>query len=409
MKLSEPQQTISDDPKRFRVVSAGRRFGKSFLSINEIAKYARHPDQHVLYVAPTYRQAKNVIWEELKSRLYAKQWIAKANESELEITLINNSKIRIRSADNYDALRGSKYNFIVMDEVADIKDDAWYQVLRPTLSDTQGDALFIGTPKGRGSWFYDLYQQYKENSDWSSYQFTTVDGGNVTESEIESAQRDLDERTFQQEYLAKFVDYSGMIYYAFDFDHHVKKLPDISTVDPRVPLRIGLDFNLDPMSAVVSVRNHDELMIFDEIVIYGSNTSEMVREIQTRYPNRKIIVYPDATGKRTNTNSQGMSDHIILNNAGFKLITDRANPNVNDSIIRVNSALKNDHIWIDPRCRNLIESMGRYAYKEGTRQPDKTGGWDHMCDAIRYLVWQEISESKQYHFSTAKTFRVPRK
>ena len=409
MKLSEPQQTISDDPKRFRVVSAGRRFGKSFLSINEIAKYARHPDQHVLYVAPTYRQAKNVIWEELKSRLYAKQWIAKANESELEITLINNSKIRIRSADNYDALRGSKYNFIVMDEVADIKDDAWYQVLRPTLSDTQGDALFIGTPKGRGSWFYDLYQQYKENSDWSSYQFTTVDGGNVTESEIESAQRDLDERTFQQEYLAKFVDYSGMIFYAFDFDRHVKKLPDISTVDPRVPLRIGLDFNLDPMSAVVSVRNHDELMIFDEIVIYGSNTSEMVREIQTRYPNRKIIVYPDATGKRTNTNSQGMSDHIILNNAGFKLITDRANPNVNDSIIRVNSALKNNQIWIDPRCRNLIESVGRYAYKEGTRQPDKTGGWDHMCDAIRYLVWQEISESKQYHFSTAKTFRVPRK
>ena len=123
MKLSEPQQVVSNDHHRFRVVSAGRRFGKSFLSINEIAKYARHPEQSVLYVAPTYRQARTVIWDELKTRLYEKQWIAKVNESDLTITLVNNSKISIRSADNFDALRGAKYNFIVMDEVADIKED----------------------------------------------------------------------------------------------------------------------------------------------------------------------------------------------------------------------------------------------------------------------------------------------
>ena len=225
MKLSPPQQQVSSDPHRFRVISAGRRWGKSFLSINEIAKYARHPDQHVLYVAPTYRQARTVIWDELKSRLYDRQWIQRVNESDLTITLVNGSKISIRSADNYDALRGAKYNFLVMDEVADIKADCWYQVLRPTLSDTQGDALFIGTPKGRGSWFFDLYQQYKDNTDWNSYQFTTLDGGNVTPEELESAKRDLDERTFTQEYEAKFVDYSGMVFYSFDFDRHVKPLP----------------------------------------------------------------------------------------------------------------------------------------------------------------------------------------
>ena len=405
MKLSPPQQQVSSDPHRFRVISAGRRWGKSFLSINEIAKYARHPDQHVLYVAPTYRQARTVIWDELKSRLYDRQWIQRVNESDLTITLVNGSKISIRSADNYDALRGAKYNFLVMDEVADIKADCWYQVLRPTLSDTQGDALFIGTPKGRGSWFFDLYQQYKDNTDWNSYQFTTLDGGNVTPEELESAKRDLDERTFTQEYEAKFVDYSGMVFYSFDFDRHVKPLPGIDAIDSRVPIRIGIDFNLDPMSAVIAIKHHDELRIIDEIVIYGSNTDEIVTEIRQRYPNRKVIVYPDATGKRTNTNSQGVSDHIILNNAGFKVVTDRANPNVNDSIIRVNSALKNDKIWIEPKCRKLIESMSRYAYKEGTRQPDKTGGWDHMCDALRYLIWQEIGEDRQYHFSTQKTFR----
>ena len=405
MKLSEPQQVVSNDHHRFRVVSAGRRFGKSFLSINEIAKYARHPEQSVLYVAPTYRQARTVIWDELKTRLYEKQWIAKVNESDLTITLVNNSKISIRSADNFDALRGAKYNFIVMDEVADIKEDCWYQVLRPTLSDTQGDALFIGTPKGRGSWFYDLYQQYKDNADFNSYQFTTIEGGNVTASEIESARRDLDERTFTQEYEAKFVDYSGMIFYAFDFDHHVVKLPKIDQIDPRMPIRVGMDFNLDPMSAVISVRHQDEIRVIDEIVIYGSNTSEIVSEIQRRYPGRKVLVYPDATGKRTNTNSQGISDHIILSNAGFKLVTDRANPNVNDSIIAVNSAFKNSQVWIDPGCRHLIDSLSRYAYKEGTRQPDKGSGFDHMADAIRYLIWQEIRLEHKFTQSLGKAYR----
>ena len=83
MKLSAPQQTISDHSARFKVCAAGRRFGKSFLSINELAKFARKPHQRCLYVAPTYRQAKTVIWEELKSQLYAVKWIKKVNESDL--------------------------------------------------------------------------------------------------------------------------------------------------------------------------------------------------------------------------------------------------------------------------------------------------------------------------------------
>jgi len=404
MNLTDLQQSVSDDSSRFRVIAAGRRWGKSWLSMNELAKFCVQPNQRALYVAPTYRQAKTIMWDELKNQIISRAWHKKINESELKITLINNSTISIRSTDNYDALRGGKYNFIVMDECADMAPEAWYQVLRPTLSDTLGDAMFITSPKGR-NWVYDLWNDAHNQSDWSAYQFTTLSGGNVPESEIQAAIRDLDDRAFKQEYLAEFVDYAGVIFYAFD-NHHIKSDIDLMTIDSRVPLRIGLDFNNSPICSVVSVRLHDTIHILDEIQIYQSNTDEMVSEIQRRYPNRKIIVYPDATGARTNTNSRGVSDHIILQNAGFKLITGRTNPVVADTIVSVNSAFKRDNITIHPSCKHTIDSIRKYSYKDNTRQPDKTSGHDHFADALRYLIHHEIPVKKANvvsgkHFRTA--------
>jgi len=200
MRLTKPQQTISDNPSRFRVVSAGRRFGKTFLSINEIAKHSRYPGKRVIYIAPTYRQAKTAIWQDLLEQLYDKNWIKKVNQSELTITLVNGSQIFIRSSDNHQSLRGSYYHFAIFDECADIAPETWYQVIRPTLSDTQGSALFIGTPKSK-NWFYDLWCNAGAEQDWASFSYTTLDGGNVAPEEIEAAKRDLGEKEFEQEYL----------------------------------------------------------------------------------------------------------------------------------------------------------------------------------------------------------------
>ena len=386
MLLTPPQKTISTNGSRFRVVAAGRRFGKSFLSINELAKYSTLPNQKCLYVAPTYRQAKQVIWDELKNRMYAVNWVKKVNESDLSVTLKNNSIIYIRSADNREALRGAKYNFIVMDESADIHEDTWHQILRPTLSDTQGDALFIGSPKGR-NWFYDLYSQ-SGAQDWQSWQFTTLDGGNVPQSEIEAAKRDLDARTFEQEYLAQFVSYSGVCYYSFTEDN---VLPAPSHLPDNTPIHIGMDFNIDPMSAVVCVTDQqDNAWCIDEITIYSSNTNEMASEIKRRYGNRPVFVYPDATGLRRTTNSTGMSDHLILQQHGFKLVTGRSNPPVVERISSVNARLCNNlgqrKLFITPQCKQLREGLIKMVYKEGTRQPDKSSGHDHITDALGYYI-----------------------
>ena len=387
MALSLAQETIAKSDKRFRVVVAGRRFGKTHLSIRELCFHARKPNQEVWYVAPTYRQAKQIVWRKLKYKLQDLNWAKKINESELTILLKNGSVISLKGADNADSLRGVGLDFMVMDEFADVDEEAWTEVLRPTLADKQGKALFIGTPKGIGNWAHDLYTMPLEQPNvWASFQYTTIDGGQVKEEEIESAKRDLDERTFRQEFLATFETYSGRIYYAFDRKDNCQ--PPV-TIDLSM-IYIGMDFNIDPMSAVVAVRQGDNLYVIDEIRMFSSNTAEIVEEIKTRYGKSKVFVYPDPAARQRKTSAAGATDLTILSNAGFVVKAPNAHTPVRDRINAVNSRLKDStgirRLFIHPKCKYTIEGLERHTYKEGTSQPDKDSGYDHMMDALGYLT-----------------------
>ena len=247
MPLTAPQKKVIKDDSRFRVLITGRRFGKTYLAINELAKFASQPNKKVWYVAPSYRQAKAICWSVLKEKMIHHKWVKNINHSDLTLTLKNNSTITLRGSDNEQSLRGVGLDFLCIDEFADVNKDAWYEVLRPTLSDTKGHALFCGSPRGFGNWSYELYKQGETNNDWSSFKYTTLEGEQVSEDEIEQAKQDLDLRTFQQEYEATFVNYSGMIYYNFSRDKNIVEKYNKNTGI----LHIGLDFNVDPMSCLL--------------------------------------------------------------------------------------------------------------------------------------------------------------
>jgi len=387
MPLSIAQQTIADDQHRFIVACCGRRFGKTFLSMNRLAYHSRAPDQKSFYIAPTYRMAKQIIWEPLVLKLNSLNWVRGIDKSDLSITLVNNSVISLRSADNPDSLRGVGLNFCVFDETADMDPSVWYEVIRPTLSTTRGKSLFLGTPKGH-NWFKDLYDQSATNPEvWSSYQFTTLDGGQVPADEIESARKDLDSRTFEQEYEARFNNYSGIVAYAFG-DHNVTTL---NPPEPVEPLHIGGDFNVSPMTAVVMRRTPTGLQAIDEITIYNSNTNEMVDEIRNRYPANPICFYPDPAGTQRKTSANGNTDIKILENAGFRVFYHRAHPLVKDRINAANSMfhLRTDsttRFHIDPKCKYTIKSLRGFCFKEGTQIPDKDSGLDHHFDSLTYAI-----------------------
>lgn len=396
MPLTNPQKHVINNNARFRVLITGRRFGKTFLAINELAKFASQPKQKVWYVAPSYRQAKQIVWNELKERLIKHKWVKKINHSDLTITLKNNSHITLRGSDNESSLRGVGINFLVIDEFADVSKEAWYEVLRPTLSDTKGHALFCGSPRGFGNWSYELFKLGESNKDWSSFKYTTLEGGQVTDDEIEQAKQDLDLRTFQQEYEATFVNYSGMIYYNFSRDKNIIETYRNKTLS----IHIGLDFNVDPMSAVVCVIEKDRIIVIDEIQIYSSNTNEMCEEIKTRYANMQIVIYPDPSARQRKTSAGGMTDLAILKNYGFDVKCKSSAPLVRDRINAVNAKLKNvngqNKLFIVKSCKNAIKSIESQIYKEGTTQPDKDSGYDHMNDALGYLV--------EYNFPLKRNF-----
>jgi phage terminase large subunit len=385
MKLLPIQKEILEHPARFKCLIAGRRFSKTFIAMNSLAKYARHPNKKCMYVAPSYRMAKQIVWEDLKQMIKERNWHRKINESELTITLVNGSTIFLRSADNPDSIRGIGLDYVVIDEAADISEEAWKAVIRPTLSDREGDALIIGTPKGR-NWLYDVYQNAKHLNDWHSWQKRTIDGGQVSAEEIAQAKQDLDERTYKQEYEATFVEYSGLIYYAFG-DHNITDM-DFGSAQ-NIPVHIGMDFNVDPGCAVMAFQYSKGIHIYDELEIWGTDTAEMTKEIQRRYPNRTYFCYPDASGAQRRTSAGGVTDHIILKNAGFRLKVGAVNPSVKDRIAAVNSVCKatdgNSKLTISPKCTKMINALRKHTYKEGTRQPEK-GEFDHFCDALGYMI-----------------------
>jgi PBSX family phage terminase large subunit len=385
MPLSQAQKEVANDAHRFRVLVSGRRFGKTHLSIRELSKAASKPNKTCWYVAPSYRQAKQIVWLKLKEKLRNLNWVKRINESDLSIQLINGSVISLKGADNSDSLRGVGLDFLVMDEFADIDEKAWTEVLRPTLSDTGGSVLFTGTPKGISNWAYDLYKKEREDKSWRSWQYTTIDGGQVPLEEIEQARQDLDERTFRQEYEAKFETYSGIIYYNFNVNRNILKDDDAESSI----IYVGMDFNIDPMSAVVAIRNSAGLFCIDDISIYGSNTDEMVQEIKNRYKGKKIIVFPDPASKQRKTSAGGKTDLSILMNAGFEIKMRHQHPAIRDRINSVNSALHSTsgdiRLRFHPRCKNIIKTLERQIYKPGTSVPENNG-LEHMADALGYMV-----------------------
>jgi len=405
VKLSQPQAEVFQDTTRFRVVCAGRRFGKSFLSGAELINASIGVDkktgeskqkQTVVYVAPTFAMAKQIMWNWLKE--YApKGYIVKANESDLVMEFKNGSVIYMKSAENYDSLRGLSLSFVVLDEVADINPEAWNLVLRPALSDQEGDALFIGTPKGTNH-FYDWYIQGKDpkRTSWTSYSFTTIQGGNVSQSEIEEAKLDLSPRDFKQEYEASFESISNRVVDMFDRELNVNEFAQ----DNGGEILVGMDFNVNPMSAVVGVRAGDELHIFKEYKQANSNTRYLMESLTADFEGREMTVFPDPSGRARKTSAiGGETDFTIIRSFGANVIAPTKAPHTADSINSMNTLMCNGaghrRCIIHPSCANLIKDLDTWTYEDtGATQnhsrPDKKSGNDHLPDALKYLIWSEF-------------------
>jgi len=359
---------------------AGRRFGKSYLSLMWLLSRKIEPNERRWIITPTYRQGKTTTWKLL--RTIFRDYDAQVNESELLVKLPNGAEIAIKGSEQENNLRGAGIDMVCMEEYSYIKPHVWEEIIYPMLTTTDGDALFIGTPNGYDH-LYDAYMLGQGKSmDWKSWQFTTVDGGFVPEKEIEKAKSMMDERAFRTEFLASFETTGNRAAYNFDRQIHVKQ------TDQRTGrLAYGIDFNVSAMSAVLIMEFSDSIHYLDEIRLTNSNTEEIAKEMKKLAPN--IPVYPDAAGRARSTTSN-RSDHQILRDHGFHIIAKKANPPVIDRLNALNRMLKDANgrvrMTVDPKCVYLIKDLEQVQRTRDGKIDKSDIKLTHMMDACSYYI-----------------------
>jgi predicted phage terminase large subunit-like protein len=241
--LHKKQMEVFQSDKRFKIVAAGRRAGKSYLAAVTLLIEALKDEnrfginlkgKEVWYVAPTYQQARDIIWGLLKD--IGQGVIDTVHENTSTMTLINGRTIRLKGSDRPDTLRGVALAYIVLDEYAFMKPEVWDMIVSPALADSRGEALFIGTPSGKNH-FYDLWLSAasEDDDEWDSFHFNSLDNPMISEAEVQRAQLRMSTDAFRQEFEASFEAAGGGAFKSEDFLYADK--PEVSgtiyvSVDP---------------------------------------------------------------------------------------------------------------------------------------------------------------------------------
>jgi len=262
------QGVVMDHPARFKLAACGRRWGKSEMAAHLALEYAlENGDAVVWWVSPDYDTSNDFGFDKIKplvspAVLADSPKLTKPRGFEFK----NGSTISFRSAERPDSLRGPGIDFLVIDEAGSVPERAWTEELRPALSDTLGEMLAIGTPRGR-NWFFRWFQrgQNPDHADVASFQAPTYQNPHVPDSEIDAAEGDMPERKFRQEYLAEFVDDTGGVFE--DVRDHVAEydLP-VDPADATDPFAVGVDFaRLEDFTAIVVLDGDGRLVAFDRL------------------------------------------------------------------------------------------------------------------------------------------------
>lgn len=285
--------------ERFGCIVAHRRAGKTVASIMDLIDAALRctkPNPRFAYLAPYYAQAKDVVWS------YVKQYAAPIpgvaiNESELRVDLPNGARVRLYGADNYDRMRGIYLDGVVLDEFADQPPQAWREVIRPALSDRQGWALFIGTPKGRNA-FYDVFKQAEASDEWFASKLKASETGIIPQGELDALKADMSTNEYQREMEC---DFDAAIEGAYFADGMGKAMADgrIGRVsaDPLLSLRAYCDIGgpgakADAFAMWIVQFVGREVRVLDYYEAQGQPLAEHVQWLRAREYGRAEIFLP---------------------------------------------------------------------------------------------------------------------
>ena len=426
--ITKIQHKYLCDEHRFIVVAAGRRSRKTLIAKQKILKRAIcNPDTIWFHAAPTYNQAKAIFWEDLKryTKILRKK---EPSESNLYVTLKNGSEIHVIGLDKPQRIEGrtKSWNGCHIAEFGDVKKDAWSVNIRPVLADTKGSAILDGVPDPLKPGFaaHKLLAQhacggsipkiepgigaYGENAEDPEYSFYGWHSADVLpKKEIESIKNTTDPLTYKIEYEASFEEIAGRVFYPFIEDYYPKGNLDTNIVyDSNLPIVMGFDFNVNPMTAVLGhVRRNDdnqqEWLLFKGYFLKASNTKQLITRIFDDHINTNTFILTPCQSSIARQTSQEMTadgyrtDLAIIKNIAreygknLQIAKRSKNPKLHKGISAANSMLNTRRLRMNPNDAGIKELMMDFAslsYKEGTSAIDESDKMrNHISACVRYV------------------------
>ena len=301
------------------------------------------------------------------------------------------TKILCRSFENWSRIIGLNLAWVLADEIdtvaPTIASKAFPKILGRLRAGNVRQFGAASTPEGfRWMWQTFASDDAQQRTDRKLIKMRTADNPHLPADFIERLQANYDPSLLRAYLDGEFINLTtGQVYDRFDRLKHVRT--DIPAPEDEETILVGIDFNVGNTNAALAIRRGRELFFFDEIA-GAHDTDALGQELRRRYPDARILGYPDASGANRSTNSS-RSDVAILADYGISNMAPKANPPVRDRVAAVQAALENGkgetRLWFDPRCRKLIECLELQSYTE-KGDPDKDSGYDHMPDAAGYLV-----------------------
>lgn len=395
---------------RFPVVPAGRRSGKTERAKRFIAKMAmENPGEMYFIAAPTRDQVKKIYWADMKKLCLSSLCSKAPSESELIIFLDNGTQVQLIGLDRPERIEGVFWSGGVVDEIADIKAEAWESNIRPAL-DTfnptrpgyKAWCWLIGVPDGLNH-YYDMaqYAMSANDPEWKCFHWKSSE---ILPAEtIAAAKRQMSKRQYQQEYEADFVGATGRIYEDYGIENHTSE-----TIKPHEQLMWMHDQNFTPLSSAIGVRRDESLYLLDEIVLTSAVSKQSAIEFVGKYKehqNRHVLIYGDPAGQAGEKHGHA-SDYTdiegVLRSNGWQFTRKvrPAHPSIKDrqNAVRAKICTADDTrtLFVNPVTAKWCDKgLSTVQLQEGsTFQEDQKNQYQHITTAIGYCIdveWPSIS------------------
>ena len=402
-KATAPQTALVNSKAKFPAMVAGFGAGKTQALTYRALKLIFSNGGDVAYYLPNYPLVRTIAYPRFQQALDDLGVPYELNRSE-HVLRVNGKQVIFRTMENPDTIVGYEVGDSLVDELDTLPKDkaaeVWNKIIarnRQKKPDESQNTVAVGTtPEG----FRFVYEKWKKNPT-ESYELIkapTYSNPHLPEGYVDSLRETYPSNLLDAYIEGEFVNLtSGSVYPNYDRDLNNTNL----TANASETLHIGMDFNVNNMSAAIHVMRESKAYAVDEIV-GAKDTPNVIKIIRDRYPNNPIIVYPDASGANTHTTNAAATDIILLKNANFSVNAPRANGRVRDRVSALNMALCNNegqrlyYVNID-KCPNIALGLEQQAYDKNG-EPDKKAGFDHLNDAVGYFVVRKMPIKRRIEF-----------